>query len=109
VTVIERLGVQHGTQFHLTRGAGSHHCQALVLDSPVVQYFASQAEECDLLPVGECDNHSEVCVEHSTQFHLTRGVGSHHCQALVLDSPVVQYFASQAEECDLFPVGKIAW
>ncbi|KAF6257197.1 hypothetical protein COO60DRAFT_30052 [Scenedesmus sp. NREL 46B-D3] len=30
---------------------------------------------------------------------------SHHYQALVLDSPVVQYFAAQAEQCDLFPVG----
>jgi hypothetical protein len=75
----------------------------------VVQYFASQAEECDLFPVGECDIIEGLGVQHGTQFHLTRGVGSHHCQALVLDSPVVQYFASQAEECDLFPVGKIAW
>ncbi|WIA23669.1 hypothetical protein OEZ85_000370 [Tetradesmus obliquus] len=30
---------------------------------------------------------------------------SHNYQALVLDSPVVQYFAAQAEQCDLFPVG----
>lgn len=32
----------------------SHKYQALVLDSPVVQYFAAQAEQCDLFPVGEC-------------------------------------------------------
>jgi hypothetical protein len=33
-----------------------HSYQALVLDSPVVQYFAAQAEACDLFPVGRCDD-----------------------------------------------------
>jgi hypothetical protein len=41
--------------------AGSHHYQALVLDSHVVQYFASQAEACDLFPVGECDLLKVIC------------------------------------------------
>jgi hypothetical protein len=31
---------------------------------------------------------------------------THTYQALVLDSPAVQYFAAQAEQCDLFPVGE---
>jgi hypothetical protein len=38
----------------------THKFQALVLDSPVVQYFAAQAEACDLFPVGECDRHKQV-------------------------------------------------
>lgn len=29
----------------------------------------------------------------------------HKYQALILDSPVVQYFAAKAEQCDLYPVG----
>jgi hypothetical protein len=33
----------------------THKFQALVLDSPVVQYFAAQAEQCDLFPIGGCD------------------------------------------------------
>jgi hypothetical protein len=46
-----------------------HHYQALVLDSPVVQYFAAQAEACDLFPVGErdCGERLLVRVEHSAQ------------------------------------------
>ncbi|WIA44160.1 hypothetical protein OEZ86_010495 [Tetradesmus obliquus] len=36
---------------------------------------------------------------------MLEALRSHKYQALVLDSPVVQYFAAQAEQCDLFPVG----
>jgi hypothetical protein len=36
---------------------------------------------------------------------MLENLRTHTFQALVLDSPVVQYFAAQAEQCDLFPIG----
>jgi hypothetical protein len=58
----------------------SHHYQALVLDSPVVQYFAAQAEQCDLFPVGECK--VAVWCAHA-QLHHHADHSSHWCNAIM--------------------------
>lgn len=62
----------------------SHNYQALVLDSPVVQYFAAQAEQCDLFPVGECRARgcSNFCFSRHTHIHAFTTLGQSNAAAL---------------------------